>query len=431
MIRKEVILILLFFCFPGIFALSSLDFGINAHFKYYSADFYLQTHLNADSGFDGYDLNYPGTPDNYSLFYSRISDNDETGRLILDVWNPETESRRIINLEYFATDYDSDSLVLSWTPSQLGNSYFFRLQDFGTDSSYSSGNMISSINMNLQNSYSVTNSHQFRYFRIVTSYFYCGDNILNLSLGEQCEGTNLNGSSCASVSNIFNSGELGCYDTCLFDLSRCTTSYYCGDGIITPLLGEQCDGSNMNGQSCISQGFSSGDLSCIAPNKTNQCSFNTSSCILQNISDSVLNESGGGGGGAGVGCVNECSEKENSSVCLSSQVSQIRICKKQLSGCYKWGDFVNISCGDGEICYSGKCIPRDILSNPEKSCASLGYECGSYEIFGNKLNCGVCKNGFFCSNGRCLSNGEKAFQLSLFDRLMIALDWRNLLRLFK
>jgi len=56
----------------------------------------------------------------------------------------------------------------------------------------------------------------------------------------------------------------------------------CGDEVIGS--GEQCDGSNLGGASCVLQGFNSGTLSC-----TSACIFNTAQCI----SDSL----GGGGGG--------------------------------------------------------------------------------------------------------------------------------------
>src|SRR3989344_3144376 len=49
--------------------------------------------------------------------------------------------------------------------------------------------------------------------------------------------------------------------------------------------GESCDGSDLGGASCTSQGFSGGTLSCTA-----SCTFNTSSC-------STASSSGGGGGG--------------------------------------------------------------------------------------------------------------------------------------
>src|SRR3989344_3698661 len=57
----------------------------------------------------------------------------------------------------------------------------------------------------------------------------------------------------------------------------------CGNGTIDS--GEECDGSNLNGKSCSTQGFSGGTLSC-----NSNCIFNTSACI----------SGGGGGGGGGV-----------------------------------------------------------------------------------------------------------------------------------
>ncbi|MSR71549.1 MAG: hypothetical protein EXS50_02705 [Candidatus Taylorbacteria bacterium] len=61
----------------------------------------------------------------------------------------------------------------------------------------------------------------------------------------------------------------------------------CGDAVITG--GEQCDGSNLGGASCILRGFRGGSLSCTA-----SCRFNTSMCIGSSVS-------GGGGGGGGGG----------------------------------------------------------------------------------------------------------------------------------
>ena len=60
----------------------------------------------------------------------------------------------------------------------------------------------------------------------------------------------------------------------------------CGDDAIG--LGEQCDGSNLDGASCATQGFISGSLSC-----TSLCLFNTSACT----------SNGGGGGGSSSGNV--------------------------------------------------------------------------------------------------------------------------------
>lgn len=64
----------------------------------------------------------------------------------------------------------------------------------------------------------------------------------------------------------------------------------CGDGIIGS--GEQCDGSNLGGATCVSIGFGGGSLSCNA-----NCAYSTSQCI------SIPTSSSGGGGGGGGGNV--------------------------------------------------------------------------------------------------------------------------------
>jgi hypothetical protein len=48
----------------------------------------------------------------------------------------------------------------------------------------------------------------------------------------------------------------------------------CGDGIVS--TGEQCDGANLNGASCATVGFSSGTLSC-----STLCTFVTDACVLE------------------------------------------------------------------------------------------------------------------------------------------------------
>ena len=64
----------------------------------------------------------------------------------------------------------------------------------------------------------------------------------------------------------------------------------CGDGIIQS--GEECDTSNLNGQTCTSLGFYGGTLLCYS-----NCTFNTSSCLT--TPPPPPPPSGGGGGGGG------------------------------------------------------------------------------------------------------------------------------------
>ena len=96
----------------------------------------------------------------------------------------------------------------------------------------------------------------------------CGDGILDV--GEQCDGTNLNGHTC--VTRGFGGGELGCSSLCRFDTSGCTAPPAdCGNGKIDGY--EQCDGSNLNGHTCKTHGFGGGELAC-----TSACRFDMSAC---------------------------------------------------------------------------------------------------------------------------------------------------------
>jgi hypothetical protein len=58
---------------------------------------------------------------------------------------------------------------------------------------------------------------------------------------------------------------------------------WCGDNSVQVSFGEECDGSNLNGQSCLSLGFDGGNLLCTS------CVFNTGNCCL---SDCVGRECG-------------------------------------------------------------------------------------------------------------------------------------------
>jgi hypothetical protein len=154
----------------------------------------------------------------------------------------------------------------------------------------------------------------------------CGDGAVNS--GESCDGANLNGQTCQSQG--FTGGTLSCNANCGFDTTGCTgngadcceahagtgcqnptceqaicaadpfccnntwdsicanaadvspacvgaggtcpgSAPVCGDGAVTGT--ESCDGANLNGQTCQSQGFTGGTLACDA-----MCGFDTTGC---------------------------------------------------------------------------------------------------------------------------------------------------------
>ncbi len=97
----------------------------------------------------------------------------------------------------------------------------------------------------------------------------CGDTSVQTLHGEQCDGANLNENTCLDVG--FYGGSLGCRTDCRFDTSGC--ALYCGDGILQPTFGEACDGIALAGQTCASLGGYGGTLSCAA-----DCTFDLTGC---------------------------------------------------------------------------------------------------------------------------------------------------------
>jgi hypothetical protein len=110
----------------------------------------------------------------------------------------------------------------------------------------------------------------------------CGDGVL--MGGEECDCgptqgacdpvTGLNQYECTDLPSpkggMYNGGVLTCFspEACNFDKSGCT---YCGDGMIGPA--EDCDGGNLNNQTCVSLGFKAGNVAC-----NPDCSINTGAC---------------------------------------------------------------------------------------------------------------------------------------------------------
>jgi len=95
--------------------------------------------------------------------------------------------------------------------------------------------------------------------------FRCGNKHAEDS--EQCDGTDLNGNTCVSLH--FTGGTLSCDSDCVFNTSRC---YLCGNGVAEDP--EQCDGTDLRGKSCTSFMFWGGKLAC-----AEDClSFDTSHC---------------------------------------------------------------------------------------------------------------------------------------------------------
>ncbi len=98
----------------------------------------------------------------------------------------------------------------------------------------------------------------------------CGNNLKEGT--EICDGTDLGGQTCTTQG--FASGTLACTSHCQsFDTSSCTSASTCGNN--TKETGETCDGTDLNSATCTTLGFTSGTLHCNA----NCLTFNTTGCV--------------------------------------------------------------------------------------------------------------------------------------------------------
>ncbi|MFH2005871.1 MAG: DUF4215 domain-containing protein [bacterium] len=96
----------------------------------------------------------------------------------------------------------------------------------------------------------------------------CGNAAIDA--GEQCDGANLGGVTCANL--CYTGGTATCTGWCTLDLSGCTgPGPSCGDGVAE--CGEACDGADLLGNTCASLGFAPGTLVC-----DSGCAFDVSSC---------------------------------------------------------------------------------------------------------------------------------------------------------
>jgi len=99
---------------------------------------------------------------------------------------------------------------------------------------------------------------------------YCGDGAINTVM-EECDGADLGGMTCESLG--YDGGSLVCSPQCRLDPTGCfTIQPICGNGVVNPPM-EDCDGFNLDGETCQSLGYAGGTLAC-----TVNCTFDTSGC---------------------------------------------------------------------------------------------------------------------------------------------------------
>ncbi|MBN2724737.1 MAG: hypothetical protein JXR95_11760 [Deltaproteobacteria bacterium] len=217
---------------------------------------------------------------------------------------------------------------------------------------------------------------------------YCGDGIAQA--GEDCDGTDLGGDDCTDVSASYVGGTLSCNEDCTFNVTACTVSELCGNGVID--AGESCDGSDLGENDCTTvpgESFDVGTLSCNA-----DCTFNTTACTesIWTCDSSYY----GTGDGCDCGCgiidpdcadstINSCNYNE----CTEGYVpdsSSNWLCVEDL-------------CGNGIIDAGESCDGTDLGEN---DCTTVpgGFESGELSCTENcTFNNTACIVGADCGNG--------------------------------
>ena len=195
----------------------------------------------------------------------------------------------------------------------------------------------------------------------------CGDAIIQNPNGEGieevCDG---NSESCNSPTGY--SGLIQCNsENCNYQGMVCESAQFCGDNTKNGF--EDCDGTDLNGQTCQSIGFSAGGiLSCFAQGNSNSCKFDTSQCIGEQTSEC----------NNGNKELDEVCEIGDTEICIINGYAGIQSCNSQCNGFNAC--VATESCGDGIIQLSAgeDCEGSNLNS---KTCANLGLGGGTLSCF--------------------------------------------------
>ncbi len=129
------------------------------------------------------------------------------------------------------------------------------------------------------------------------------------------------------------------------NIEGCGAQPFCGNNVVEGT--EQCDGPSLNGQTCVSRGFTGGTLSC-----SSSCTFVTSGCT----SSTSCTDSDGGNNHFIPGTVTNTAVS-NSDICLGNTLREYN-CNPDGSlssvnaGCSSYGNY---------ICSSGACVVNNSM----------------------------------------------------------------------
>jgi hypothetical protein len=159
-----------------------------------------------------------------------------------------------------------------------------------------------------------------------------------------------------------------------------TDTGVCGDGVLDP--GEECDGGDVGGETCESQGYASGGLLCDP-----DCTLNTSNCSY--CGNDMIN-AGEECDGTDLGGNSTCADMGLGGA--GEPLSCNADCTYDFTACS--------GCGDGTIVPPEACEPPETPGGPPdldgESCQSLGYDEGDLE----------CTDGCAFDTSGCTTCGD-------------------------
>ncbi|MCX4241760.1 hypothetical protein [Paraliomyxa miuraensis] len=162
----------------------------------------------------------------------------------------------------------------------------------------------------------------------------------------------------------------------------------CGNGVVQQ--GEECDGGDLDGQSCATLGMGFGPLQCDA-----NCEFDTSSCPDFGGDCCVAHVAPGCTGGACTaavcGILPYCCDVTWDAACVAEAMNQPLACHGVGPSC------PGVSCGNGQVQSGELCEASDLN----------GETCGTQGFGGGTLSCNAMCNGFVttgCHTGDCCAS---------------------------